>query len=854
MPIVGTLRRGWGRTVETVRPKQEKTKKTALRLAASFARLLSGCTILWPQHALAAFIQTPSENSGGSWFNHAVGSSDVIQLAIFIGAMGAAMFSAAWLIRERAKIAAENIDLRAGLSQANTQLARYGAYLDLTDQRVIFWPKDSRKPEIAGNLPREAGAPEERATFLAFGRWLDPSSAARLDRELAKLRESGKPFDLVVQTNAGKMLDAHGRSSAAGILVRFVSLFEQQQALAVTRIENDRMRLALDSLKGLMEILPNPVWMRNHHGALSWVNSAYAQSVDARDADAAVAEQRELLATRTREKIELAHSAGNSFTEETTTVVAGDRRVLNVTDAGGADGSAGIATDVSENEHIRDELKRIIKNHSDTLDQLTTAVVIFDRDQKLRFYNQAFQKLWDLEAGFLDSAPDNNLVLDRLRSEGKLEEHPEWRKWKNEVLDAYRALEASEDWWHLPDGRSIRVVSNPHPNGGVTWVFENMTKQIDLESRYNTAVRVQGETLDNLAEGVVVFGSDGRVRLTNPAFEKLWGLQSGKGAPNTHISEIAAACGALTDESPWPKIVSSVTGFDDARTEYSGKVQLVTGTILSFAVVPLPNGQVMTTFDDVTDTVNVERALTEKNEALQRADTIKNEFLHHVSYELRSPLTNIIGFTELLLMPDTGPLNDRQTEYINHIGSSSSVLLNTVNDILDLATVDAGIMELEIDEVRIGDAVEFAREHCADRLQEHSIELSIDIGENVEPFMADDHRVRQILTNLLSNAANFAPENSTVSLTCSREEDFVVFTVHDDGPGMPQDVLDSVFKRFEPHRNGGRQSGPGLGLAIVKSFVELHGGTVEIDTGVGNGTTVVCRFPDTPKPFRAAAE
>ena len=195
------------------------------------------------------------------------------------------------------------------------------------------------------------------------------------------------------------------------------------------------------------------------------------------------------------------------------------------------------------------------------------------------------------------------------------------------------------------------MVANPQPKGGVTWVFENLTEQIDLESRYNTAVRVQGETLDNLAEGVVVFGPDGRVRLANPAFARLWTLETDFVRPNTHVSEIRAVCDLLAEESPWPGFVAAVTGFDDERRDRHGQTELKNGSILRHALIHLPNGQVMVTFVDVTDSVHVERALKDKNEALRSADQLKNDFVQHVSYELRSPLTNIIGFTELLPSP-----------------------------------------------------------------------------------------------------------------------------------------------------------------------------------------------------------
>jgi signal transduction histidine kinase len=322
----------------------------------------------------------------------------------------------------------------------------------------------------------------------------------------------------------------------------------------------------------------------------------------------------------------------------------------------------------------------------------------------------------------------------------------------------------------------------------------------------------------------------------------------------THISVIRAACQSLATASPWGELAAAATGFDEERQDRQGQVELNDGSVLRYALVHLPNGQVMTTFVDVTDSVNVERMLKDKNEALERADQLKNDFVQHVSYELRSPLTNIIGFTELLGQETTGPLNQRQRDYVGHIASSSAELDTIVDDILDLATVDAGIMELEISEILIESTVKSAAELVAERLREHHIGLELDLGRAPSSFHADENRIRQVLFNLLSNAANYAPEGSTIRLRCESNPGGVAFSVHDDGPGIPDDVLESIFRRFEPRTNGGRHRGAGLGLSIVKSFVELHDGTVEIDTGEGRGTTVICRFPMAPEGYRAAAE
>lgn len=644
--------------------------------------------------------------------------------------------------------------------------------------------------------------------------------------------------------------------------MRFLSLSQERRDHAELQLRHRQLQAERAAVLGLLDALDMPAWLRGADGRLSWVNTAYAAAVEAPTPVAAVEDNREFLGTAAREQVAHGHLSSQVFAQSLSTVIGGDRRIFAVTDFAGREGSAGLACDVSEIESVRARYERTVRSHADTLDKLNTAVAIFDAEQKLLFFNQAFHKLWELDHGFLDSRPDHTLLLDRLRSEGRLAEQPEWRRWKENLLAAYRSVEPQEHLWHLPDGRTLRVVANPQPDGGVTWVFENLTEKISLESRYNTVLRVQGVTLDNLAEGVAVFGPDGRVRLSNRAFTALWGMPADLVQPGTHISVVKAACEALARVSPWAEMTAAATGFDEERRDGEGQVELNNGTILRYALVHLPNGQVMTTFIDVTDSVNVERMLKDKNEALERADQLKNDFIQHVSYELRSPLTNIIGFTELLAQEITGPLNPRQRDYVDHIATSSSQLETIVDDILDLATVDAGVMELEITEVPVERTVRSAADLVAERLREHGIGLDIDLSHAPVSFHADENRVRQILFNLLSNAANYAPEGSTVRLACVRDTahdaahhaDGVAFSVHDDGPGISDDVLDSIFRRFESHANGGRRRGAGLGLSIVKSFVELHGGRVSIETGEGRGTTVICRFPMAPEGFRAAAE
>ncbi len=227
----------------------------------------------------------------------------------------------------------------------------------------------------------------------------------------------------------------------------------------------------------------------------------------------------------------------------------------------------------------------------------------------------------------------------------------------------------------------------------------------------------------------------------------------------------------------------------------------------------------------------------------KQADKLKIDFVHHVSYELRSPLTNIIGFAHFLGDPVTGPLTDKQREYLSYITVSTNSLLAIINNILDLATIDAGAMTLNLGTVDIRRTMDAAAEGVLDRLVNNGIRLDIRTAPDIGSFVADERRVRQSLFNLLANAVGFSPAGEVIAFTAQRLRDAVVFSVTDRGPGIPPDVKDKVFDWFETHSLGSRHRGTGLGLSLVRSFVELHGGSVTLESAVGRGTTVTCVFP-----------
>jgi signal transduction histidine kinase len=778
---------------------------------------------------------------------------EIAALALTLGILCFAVVTAIMLVRTRRRLAETEAAARDQAIALRARADRANALLQSEPQVVVAWSTTDDEPEIIGDpgLVTDLASPDH---VLVFGSCLEPEQARVIESAVEALRARGVGFAMTLTTQADRLIEADGQAIGGRAVLRLRNVSGVKQELGDLLVRHHKQIEETEALRTLVDAVTVPIWTRDASGKLIFANRAYARAVEARDGADVVERGTELFDRAARTGLLHAEQTAQAYAGRLPAIVSGTRRSFEVQSVPNRSGSAGIGIDVTEADRMRADLARMAEAHRRTLDQLATGVAIFGANQKLAFYNAAYRSLWDLDAGFLDQEPSDMAVLDRLRAARKLPEEQDFRQWKAALHDAYHATEAKEHMWHLPDGRALRVVTTPNAEGGVIYLFDDVTERLDLARRFDALIRVQGETLDNLAEAVAVFGSDGRLRLFNPGFARLWKLAPSTLAERPHIETVIGWCQPLSPDSALGRrLRAAVTAIDD-REPVSGRIERRDGNVVDCATVPLPDGATLVTFQDLTDTVNVERALRERNEALEAADELKIDFVHHVSYELRSPLTNIIGFAHFLGDPMFGPLTDKQREYLGYITVSTNALLAIINNILDLATIDAGAMTLNLGLVDIRATMEAAAEGIQDRLVKSGIRLDLQAAPDLGSFTADERRVRQILFNLLANAISFSPPGETVTLAAERREGAVAFSVTDRGPGIPPDVKDKVFDWFETHSLGSRHRGTGLGLSLVRSFVELHGGSVRLDSAVGRGTTVTCVFPVERAIERTAAE
>ena len=711
-------------------------------------------------------------------------------------------------------------------------------------QVLFFWEHDEGLRVVTHTLNTVAGLPDDQADLLKFGAWLEPSAALDLNQALDHLFAEGRAFNIFLKTNAGGHVEADGRATGTRAVLRLRDVAGTKRDIVRILDQNRKLAHEIRNYRSLLNAMPISAWMRDAEGKVEWVNEAYVTAVEATDAAEVYERQIELLETRQRVTLRNNTIKDEPFSQRMHIVVGGDRKAHNVVGITTDETTAAAAIDVAELEIAQGELDRQVSAFDRTLDRVASPVAIFGHDQRLAFYNEAYRKLWELDPVWLDKSPTDSEVLDRLKELSRLPAMVDYRGWKSQLLACYESERLYEDWWQLPDGRMLHVVAEQRPDGGVTYLYEDVSERLALESRYNALIEVQRETLDSLKEGVAVFATDGRLQLFNSAFLSIWRLSRLAMAQGPHIAEFIALAKVLhDDDATWQTISEIVTSISYQRESISGQMLRPDASVIDYTLTPLPDGGTLVTFADVTVSKSYERALIERNDALVAADKLKSQFISHVSYELRTPMTNIIGFSEMLAGPHIGKLSKKQREYLNDITESSSTLLSIIDDILDLATIDAGVLELNPKAVKIQPIIESALMGIKERAGRARLTLEIATSDEVDDIIADENRLRQLLYNLLANAVGFSNPGDLVRLSCWMEGPEVVFSIEDQGVGIPKDQLDRVFDRFESRSHGSKHRGAGLGLSMVKSLVELHGGKLSIESEPGKGTTVTVRLP-----------
>lgn len=616
-----------------------------------------------------------------------------------------------------------------------------------------------------------------------------------------------------------------------------------------------------DAVLAILDSLPLPVWLRGGDGlGVLYCNSAcrnilldtpedgLINRMDGRNPpDHALFSHTEIA--------QRACDTGREQTASQTLTISGKRRLFDITErpvafarSQGANNryTIGIAVDQSALVSLQDELSDHIAANDAVLDLVTAAVAIFGPDRRLRFCNAAFGRIWRLKAAELDREPSLNTVLDMLRDNRQLPEMVDFPAFKKNWNARFTNLiDPVEDLWFLPDERVVRLIASPHPRGGLIFTFEDVTDKLTLERSFNTATAVQRATLNNLLEAVAVFGSNGRLKLYNRIYGELWGLDEAVLAGNPHVSELVDRIQDLKPDD-WN---DDTFGADFLRkvTEPSpenGRMAIGDGRVLDYAFVPLPDGDCLTVYVDVTDAARVQDALMERNQALERADLVKSRFVASMSYEFRTPLNAVIGFGELLRSQAFGPLNERQIDYIDYQLSAAMTLAELINDTLDLAAVQAGTISAVLTPLELTALIEDVGRRIRERKPDGAQIVTTHDGS--VRIAGDAERLRRAFRYIIANVAEYAEAEAAVEVSVTAEDGFAIVRIIDGSGILPTDNRDQIEQTLNMSSHETGDGTIGLRLALSRSLIELHNGSILAEVPESSGLAITCRLPLLP--------
>ena len=734
--------------------------------------------------------------------------------------------------------------------------------VDLSPARPLLVRGDGAI-EADSRLVREIGldaVPLKLLDLAGKEHGLDRGDVETLGSAIREAALSGTKFQSQVRVSgSGRVLDVRGGPAPPpeppGTMLLWLfdtSSAEAERAKLAQRL--DQTEAALDALTRLIEAAPFPMWYRGPDLSLGLVNSAFVEAVEGRDAADVIARSSELVDDLEEAKASAlaALETGKPTSRKAPAIVRGERRMLQIVNVPLPTGAvAGFALDVEDLEEARAELARQIQSQRDLVDRMTAGAAQFDSDRVLSFFNRPFAAMAQLDPEWLSDQPEFDRVLERMREHNRVPETRDFPSWKAERRDWFISPEeVIEEDWMLPGGDHWRVVGQPLPDGGLRLFLEDRTEQARLASARDTLLRVRSATFDNLFEAVGVFASDGRLYLWNRRFSQIWDLDEEWLAEHPRVDEMVPALARkLVNPTAAAQIREMVRKTTSDREPANGRITLTDGRHFEFAAVPLPDGNALFTLVYVTDSTRIESALRERATALEQADRVKTDFVANMSYELRTPLTSIGGFAEMLAEGYAGQLSPAASDYVSAILESVERLSKLIDDVLDLTQGDSAAIALERERVDMGGLCRMAVEKFGARTKSKGQKFVSEIDDSAGTVVGDARRLRESIEHVLENAAAYTERGGKISLKCSGDEERVRVQISDNGPGIAKKDLPKVFNRFDRvnHDPSRGEAALGLGLPLARQFVEAHGGKIDLVSAKGKGTSVTLTIPRVPQ-------
>lgn len=668
-----------------------------------------------------------------------------------------------------------------------------------------------------------------------FGSEFDDASEA-----LSSLESDGTALNRLLKGPDGTPVELTGRPRGGQICisVRPAALLAAERNRLVQEFERREGGLAMrereaGALADLLAAAPFVAWRRDPGGRIIWSAGQIETSTGEVRAEEAAQFAAEMTRTASGTAVPGAvpHPGDRApDRSERFKIEIADTVVLDAVETIAPDGSRfGVAVDTSGALGAEQTLSRFVRTMTDTFAHLNVGLAIFDRNQTLVLFNPALASMWQADPARLARRPTLRDILDELRSTRRMPEVADFHTWRETLFALFDDPEHAdfEELWHLSDGTDIRVLARPHPRGSLAFVFEDVTERLRLEQRFRHSVDLRRATLDHLDEGLTVFGPDGRLQLVNRSFHDIWGTDDETVRTAMHVSEILPLVRGLTVETDvWDRLMTAITSAGTQEI-WTARLTMGDGRILGARFAPLPDGSTLAAFADETDSERIALALRERNEALEAVEEMRAAVLDRISHRLRTPLNTIFGFGQLITDSRLGPLTEAQRGYATGILEAAGHLLDTVNDVTELASLEIEPLPDEWNAISLGEVLLVTGQLLEKRATDAGVSIEIvapeaDCAPDCEPA-----RLRQIAFGMMTDAIHRSQSGGTITLSARRGDagEVEIFTLEPLGEASDDDAA----------QDAAEAEAESLALPYLRRLIEQQGGSIAFETVTAGG-------------------
>ena len=608
--------------------------------------------------------------------------------------------------------------------------------------------------------------------------------------ETEAANETKFTIDFITDNNEKKFIEctfeivSRTNNHPIGLVIWFKDI--SKNMLHIKQIQ-DELTQSQKENKFHCDILNNlsiPIWARDKNNNIFYCNNEYQKIVNLNnDRHLNIPE----LDKTSVSIAKMAKMLNQIHKEEKYIIAKSERKLFSICETPFSDNLLlGFALDQSEKETISQELQQYSATQNNLLETSSSAIAIYTADSKIKYFNQAFINLWELDENWLFTRPTHGEILEELRQKRKLPEQANFAAFKKERMKLFTHLsETYNEFMYLPDGKSLRMIVIPFALGGLLFAFEDMTSRLALERSLNSLNAVQRAMLNNLSEAIAVFGQDGRLKLYNPAYLKLFEMDAEYAANAPHISDILESKKHLfhAKDTNWESIKNDLISALYERELQRSTLKLNNGLVIYRTVSPLPDGATLITYVNNSELVKCESSLSERNMILNDFFLFQHQFIINIAKQIGS--------------------KDLQEEII----SLSNIHLTSINT--NLSIID--IKEIISRSIKICNNID-------------NKNITLIFNNNYKASIIGNYnRINAVLDKIFGYIKDITSSNASLKLEVSNNDKILLVNFSITGNIAPKNMVEEKF-------------------LLIQSILEVYGESLTISTDE-NGFRLILELP-----------